>query len=298
MDFRRLQYFLIVAEEGQITKAARRLHMAQPPLSQQLKLLEGELGVKLIERGGSRKIRLTDAGHALRKQAEQILALVDRTVEEVKDIGEGQGGVLSIGVSTSWGTTFLPERIRHFHRLYPGINFQMWDGDTYRIEEYLRSGVIDIGINRKPVDSDTFASFVLPDEPMTAVFASNWDSGGLDDSVSLMELADKPMIIHRRYEVLLEHYRQMGLEPRILCTHSDVRSMLVWASAGLGVAIVNKSLAQWYQKDLIIKEIVEPPLRTRPSAVVWMRKRYLSAAARHFIDILAQENLSSEAPVL
>jgi DNA-binding transcriptional LysR family regulator len=95
MDIRRLQYFLAVAEEGQITKAAKRLHMAQPPLSQQLKLLEAELGVQLIERSDRHNIKLTDAGQALRNRAEQIMTLVDQTVIEIKDSTKGLKETLS-----------------------------------------------------------------------------------------------------------------------------------------------------------------------------------------------------------
>ena len=294
MDIRRLQYFLAVAEEGQITKAAKNLHMAQPPLSQQLKLFETELGVQLVERSGSRKIKLTNAGHVLRSRAEQILGLIDQTEKEVKDVADGLQGTLAVGLAMPWGctlsSTFLLEQILKFHDCYPEVNFQLWEDDFYKIEELLIRGVIEIGITRSPTDLETYSAITLPNEPIAAVFAPKWNTNASIDSVRLADLADMPLIVHRKYEVkLLDFYRQLGLKPRILCTHDDIRSMLSWANVGLGVAIVQKSAASLIPcRNLICKDIVEPPLRTTTVASVWLKNRYLSAAARHFIDIFAE----------
>ncbi|MEN6413981.1 MAG: LysR family transcriptional regulator [Veillonellales bacterium] len=295
MDIRKLQYFLAVAEEGQITRAAKNLHMAQPPLSQQLKLFETELGVQLIERGGSRKIRLTDAGQALRRRAEQILELIDKTEKEVKDVGEGLRGTLSVGLAVPWGITlgasFLLRQICRFHACYPAINFQLWEGDIYRIEDLLSSRVVEIGITKLPTDSETYEAIALPTEPVTAAFAPKWNDGQSTDSISLAALADKPLIIYRSYEErFLGYYQKLGLKPRILCTQDDIRSMLLWAESGLGVAIVQKSAAGLIPgSKLIFKEIIEPALITRTISVIWLKNRYLSAAARHFIDMFTKE---------
>jgi DNA-binding transcriptional LysR family regulator len=290
MDVKKLRYFLVVAEEGQITRAARRLNMAQPPLSQQLKLLESELGMQLIQRF-SRKIELTDAGRILRDRAEQILQLIGKTEKELKDLNEGLQGTLSIGATPSWGATFLPERIRSFHECYPGINFQLREGDTHQIMELINSGVVEIGIARLPADSKTYESISLPNEPLVAAMRrSRQDTGST--SIRLIDLAEKPLLLHRQHEALPEYYRQMGLEPRVLCRYDDVRSMLVWANAGLGIAIVPKSAANLIPGDnLEFREIVEPGFKTGAPAVIWMRNRYLSTAARHFIDMFAKSHL-------
>lgn len=293
MDIKRLQYFLMVAEEGQITRAAERLHMAQPPLSQQLKLLETELGIRLFERGGSKKIKLTEAGHTLRNRAEQILSLVDQAEKELKDVGNGQQGTLSLGITTPWsatlGMTLLPDRIYCFHEQYPDINFQLWEGDLNKIEELLRSGVIEIAIARSPTDMKTYDAISLPDESAAAAFGPGWSpiSAG---QICLADLADKPLIIYRRYEEkLLEYFGELGLKPRIICRHDDIRSMLLLANTGLGVAIVQGSAANLMPgSKLIFKEIIQPPLLIKTTAVIWMRNRYLSAAARHFIDMFAK----------
>lgn len=290
MDIRKLQYFLAVAEEGQITKAAKRLHMAQPPLSQQLKLLETELGITLIERDGGRKIRLTDAGQILRNRAEQILALVNQTVKELKDLTDVDS-TLSVGISSAWDATFLPDRIRRFRELHPEINLKLHGGDSAQIEKLLNSGSIEIAIAQIPCDATTYAAISLPDEPFVAAFPPDADPGVSANFVRLAEIADKPLIIHRKHETLLEYYRRIGLKPNIRCSHDDTRSMLAWAGTGLGVAIVPKSATGLIPDNtLIVKEIVEPGLRTSATAVLWRRNKQFSASARHFLDMFVKSH--------
>lgn len=289
MDIRKLQYFLAVAEEGQITKAAKRLHMAQPPLSQQIKMLESELGLQLIDRNGGRKITLTDAGQALRTRAEQILGLVDQTVIELKDFADKSPETLSIGISTTWDVTFLPDRIRDFRRRHPENRLQLQGNDSNKIEELLTQGIIEIAIARLPADLENCEAISLPDEPFVAAFSPDQSHGIQANYVRLVELTNIPLIIHREHKPLLEYFEQTGLEPKIRCRHSDIRSMLAWAGTGMGIAIVPKSATNLIPGNtLIIKDIIEPALRTSPTAVIWLRDRYLSAPARHFIDMFTR----------
>ena len=257
--------------------------MSQPPLSQQLKLLEYELGVMLVERS-TRKIQLTDTGKILKHRAEQMIGLMETTVKELKDINEGIQGTLSIGTVSSSGATLLPERIRSFHEKYPGINFQIWEGDTYRILDLLNSGVIEIGIIRNPFNSEIFEWICLPNEPMVAASSSlHWDED--QNSISLTELINKPLVVDRRFEkIIVSACQKAGFEPRILCRSDDVRSILLWANTGIGVAIVPKAAVGLIPStNLKYKEINEPSLETK-TAVIWMKNRYLSSASRHFLE--------------
>ncbi|MTK11293.1 MAG: LysR family transcriptional regulator [Clostridiaceae bacterium] len=284
MDIRQLRYFITIAEEGNITKAARRLHIAQPPLSQQLKLLEEELGVKLVERG-SRKIQLTDAGKILRHRAEQVVELVESTVKELKDFNEGLQGTLSVGTVPSSGSTLLPERIYNFHESYPGVTFQIWEGDTYRILDLLNNGVIEIGIVRTPINSEFFEIIYLPDEPMVVATRGDMYWGKEQKSICLKELKDKPLIIDRRFEkMIVDSCEKSGFEPKILCKSDDARSILLWADTGIGVAIVPKAaMGLIPSTNLKYKEINESSLETQ-TAIIWMKNRYLSSAAKHFLE--------------
>jgi len=284
MDIRQLKYFLAIAEEEQITGAAKKLNMAQPPLSHQLKLLEDELGVQLVERG-SRKLQLTEAGQILRNRAEQILELTEATTKELKDLNEGISGTLAIGAVTSSGASLLPGPIKNFHEKYPGINFEIWEGNTYRILEILNSGIIEIGIVRTPFNIENFESICLSKEPMVAAYTSNFSWDNNENSIHLQELINKPLIIYRRFEKLIkECCNNADFQPTLLCKNDDARTTLLWANAGMGIAIVPKSALKLLgSSNLMYKEIKEPSLETQIAAI-WIKGRYLSTAAKHFLE--------------
>lgn len=284
MDIRQLTYFLGIAEEGNITKAAEKLHIAQPHLSNQLKLLEDELGVKLVERH-TRKIQLTSAGELLMYRARQMLELLDRTVKELRDYNEGLQGTLSIGTIASAGDILLPRWIYDFHQKYPGINFQIRECNTHEILELLNNGVIEIGIIRTPLNSEIYESILLPNEPMIAVTNGDLFWKNTQKYISMNELKNKALLVHRRYEKMIsEACYQSGFEPRILGKIDDTRAILLWADTGMGVAIVPKDWVGLISSpNLKYIEIKEPSLITR-TAVVWKKSQYLSAAAKHFLE--------------
>ena len=283
MNIKQLKYFLTIVEEGTILKAAQKLHIAQPPLSQQLKLLEAELGCTLIART-TRKSQITDTGEKLYFRAKQILELIDTTTKEVTDINKGLEGTLSIGTVSSAGATFLPERLSSYHKKYPGINFGIFDEDTYKIIELLGKGIIDIGIIRTPFNLDMFEAITLPSVPMVAV-SNNLKLTENCEILSLAHLTDLPLIVQQRYEkTIIELCLKSGFVPNILCRSNDVRTILLWAAAGMGTAIVPKDcLHLIHSMDLEYKEINEPSLYIG-TAIIWTKDRYLTTAARHFLD--------------
>lgn len=284
MDIRQLNYFLAIAEEENITRAAEKLHIAQPHLSQQLKLIEDELNIKLVERN-TRKIQITDAGKKLQHRAKQMLELMDTTIKELKDFNEGLQGTLSIGTIASSGDILLPQRICSFHKKYPDINFEIRECGTNEILELLKNGVIEIGIIRTPLNSDIFESICLPIEPMVAVTSNELWLEKNKKSIGLSELNNKPLLVHRRYEqTIIGLCERSGFEPRILCKIEDTRSILLLAGTGMGVAIVPKDwIGLIKNSNLKYREIDEPSLNTG-TTIVWMKNQYLSSASRHFLE--------------
>lgn len=291
MDFEDIELgaikrFLTVIEAGSINAAAQRLHIAQPPLSRQMKQLELRLGVKLFERG-KRTVALTEAGSLLQNRATQLLSLLGNTVQEMREIDSGTQGKLCIGTVTSSGATLLPQVVRQFRARYPGVVFQLWEGETKRIIELINEGSVEIGMVRYPFDLAVYDSLKLPNEPLVvAVHRSRrqtWDCRR--QAVELSGLAGKPLMIHRKYEAtILEHCEKAGFTPEIVCMSDDVMSILAWADADIGVAIVPRAAIGLIPSvNLEFLTIVAPRLETT-AAVIWLKSRVLTAAARNFLS--------------
>lgn len=284
MDLRQLKYFLAVAEEGQITKAAKRLNITQPPLSQQLILLEKELGIRLFDRD-KKKLRLTEAGNILQRRATQMMELMKITVNEIQEATDGISGRLTIGTITSSGGSLLPNHIQEFHKCYPKVTFQLHQGETKKILELLNIGVIEIGLVRFPFDYERYNFLILPEESM--VVAAN--AGLLQSdtaSLQLSQLAGQPLLLHQRHvPMITEHCRQSGFDPTILCTSDDITPLLIWANLGLGIAIVPKSAIDLFKGASLEFYAIDPPAIKTTGAVIWSKDRPLSAAATHFIAL-------------
>lgn len=284
MDIKQLSYFIAIVEEGNISAAAKKLHMAQPPLSNQLKLLEEELGVKLIERG-ARKVSLTDVGEILYKRAKHIVELTNATVTEIDDFEKGIQGTLRLGTISSSGTALLNNRIIDFNKKYPQVKFEIHEGNTYELIDMLNSGIIEVGVVRTPFNSQKFGCVYLAPEPMIAVMSKDYDIGQSGNTIHLKDLEKKPLIIYRRFEkMLLSEFQTREIEPNIFCINDDARTTLLWARAGLGVGIVPKSAVSFeFSKNITYKIIMEESLKTKIGAI-WMKERYLSTSAKCFLE--------------
>ncbi|MDP4178403.1 MAG: LysR family transcriptional regulator [Bacillota bacterium] len=284
MDIRQLKYFYTIAEEGQITLAAKKLNMAQPPLSQQLKLLEDELGVKLFERG-ARQVKLTSEGKILMNRAHQILELSNSVVKEINDFSKGLKGTLSIGTVSSSGAVLLNERMSEFHKDHSDIIFEIYEGNTFKLIDLLNKGIIEVGIVRTPFNALNFECKYVKPEPMIAAVPKefNWNSEKAD--ISINELKNKQLIIYRRFEQLIyETCIENGFEPLVFCKNDDARTTLLWANAGLGIAIVPKSVFELAaNNNLSYKEIKSEKLITKIAAI-WVKDRYISPIAIKFIE--------------
>lgn len=288
MDIRQLTYFMVIAEEGQITAAARRLHMAQPPLSQQVKALEEELGVQLLQRE-PRSVSLTDAGEILYRRARQIVTLTDSTRREIADFKNGLRGTLSIGTVSSSGSIILSPALRQFHASHRGIRFEIYDGNTFRVLDMLRKGLIEIGIVRTPFKQEAFDCTLLPEEPMVLAYTTLPDPCPGQGTITVQGLQGLPLILYRRFDQLFHDVCEAhNITPNILCRNDDARTTLLWTETGLGYAVVPASaISPARLTQLQTKAIDEPRLRTQ-LAVITPKHRYLSSIARQFIDALTQ----------
>ncbi|MFC6259720.1 LysR family transcriptional regulator [Levilactobacillus fujinensis] len=283
MNFRQLEYFLAVANAGQITAAAHQLHMAQPPLSYQLKQLEAEMGVTLLNRtvGGT---TLTPAGKLLRDYAQQLLDLRDRADSQVRSLGQGLAGVLSVGViSSSMGAT-PNAKLRTLTRHYPKVQIRLFEDNTYGLIDRLDKHLIDVAIVRTPFTAPGLASKELTTESMAAVVPQKYDhfQGA---TLRVEDLTTVPLIVYRRFEHLFETtFAEKKMVPFIACTCDDARTAVQWANNRMGVAIVPQSVADEVSGiGTVVRPIRYQPWRTTLK-LVWPEQITPSPLLQRFID--------------
>lgn len=296
MDIRQLLYFTTIAEEGSISAAAKKLHLSQPPLSYQMKLLEEELHLPLIERS-ARGIALTEAGRVLYKRAQGILELSELTRKEMLAMASGFTGTLHIGTVSSSGASLLGWRIPAFHQKHPQIGFAIHEGNTFELMEMLESGLIELAIVRTPFHNDQLNCLYLSPEPMIAAGAASFFPAGMPSGqpISLELLGHAPVILYRRFEkILLSLCEQKGITPQVFCIADDARTTLMWAEAGLGVAVVPQSAYRIMpHHNMVYGELSEEGLHTRIAAVC-KKGCSLSWAAQQFLEIFAQHPPSAQ----
>ena len=241
MDFKQLTYFVNTVQEGNISKAAEKLNISQPPLSTKLKELENELGVILFERG-SRKIELTQAGRIFYARATSILEQMAIAKKELEDYNSGKIGTLRLGIISSIGSTLINEWLISFHQAYPEIRFNIFEGNTYEQLERLRNNLIEAAIVRTPFSAADLECTTLRQEKVYAVGHVHYFEDLPNPFVSLTEICTKPLILYRRWEKILKKIaHESSLTPFIFCMNDDARTTASMANSGLGIGIIPES---------------------------------------------------------
>lgn len=286
MDIKSLRYFLAVTEEGNITKAAKRLCIAQPSLSRQLQLLEEELGVVLFERG-KRRIQLTEEGYYLKRQAEEILALVEKTRSQLGQMGNSLCGQVSIGVVETCGGSILPDLAEGFHSQYPDVSFQIWSGNGDEVTDKLNRSLVDMAILREPFYIEQCESIFLRQEPWVAVMSRDHPLAGGADEIELSALGQEPLMISVRpslQDEILNWFNEISEERKIFCYYNSVASVIPMVEHGTGIAISPESVKSFTSgRNLVYKKIIHPQ---HDSRLYLVRRRYQlpPAAAGAFWD--------------
>ncbi|GGF32442.1 transcriptional regulator CatR [Aliidongia dinghuensis] len=249
MEARHLRYFVAVAEELSFSRAAERLNIAQPPLSQQIKHLEAEIGQQLLERG-TRPLRLTEAGRFFQRQALEILAKMEDAVAGTRRIGRGETGWLGIGYIGSAINTLLPPVLRRFGVEYPGVHVSTFEMHFEEQAAALQNRQIHIGFARSSNGADLFVEDLLYEERVVAAVPSTHPFAGRS-RISLAELAGEPVVLcssraPRGVDAgcLLAIFRSAGIEPNIALEAMNMESALGLVRAGLGVTLASHGYAQ------------------------------------------------------
>jgi len=295
MELRHLRYFVAVAEEQHVTRAAERLGMQQPPLSQQIQALEAELDVQLFRRK-PRGVELTQAGEALFQDARAILARVEHAVAATKRAARGEQGRIAIGFTSSVPFhPFMPRIIRSFREAFPLISLALEEGGTSELVDGLRQERIDAAFIRSPV-ADPLGLEVRPllDEEMVAALPANHALA--QDStkpLSLSALAAETFILYRRpsgpglHDAILAGCHRAGFSPRVGQEAPRMLSTLNLVAAGLGVSIVPASMQALHMDGVAFSALKDRPALRAPLTFAH-RRNERSPVVQRFISLVGQ----------
>ena len=283
MELKQLEYFRAIADTGSINEAAKRLHMSQPPLSYQVKQLEEELGVQLLER--TRKgVSLTEAGELLYARAENILQYAQSASIEVANTGKSR--VLRIGMTPTSVTIMMPYLSR-FSKAFPDVRFEVRDGSTFTLSSLLADGIIEVSAMRTPVKLDGMESYPMLHDHMVAASACPLPQTQ-NGAILLQHLTQLPLILYRRYEsFILDAFHAQGLSPQVFCVCDDARDALLWVKNGLATAIFPNSMQELCD-GLHLYDIDDPSLNT-DILLAWQKNRRPSQTLREFLRICQKE---------
>lgn len=246
VEIRHLRYFIAVAQEANFSRAAEKLHISQPPLSQQIQKLEEDLGVHLIERG-TRPVRLTEAGKFFYQQAQGLVDQFDQFLDKTQKMAQGEEGAITVAFVSSSTYELMPRILRSFRKLYPGVSLNLIEKNTPQQLESLRNKQINVGIGRPfPEDTEIASDWILDESVVVAVPSEH--SWANKSSVSLTALASEDMInFYWSHEpsfgtFVMTTCRQAGFEPRVVQRTGELQTALGLVSAGIGVALLPASV--------------------------------------------------------
>lgn len=288
MELRTLKYFLTVAEELNITHAAKKLNISQPPLSRQLYQLEDELGVSLFIRG-KKRIQLTEEGKFLAQQARNILKMAEQTTEQLIQIQQQTvKGKLSIGVTETCSASVLPAILPDFSTLYPQISFDIWCGNSNDICRRIENGMLDMGIVRKPVDLNNFEALYLKTEHWIAI-VSKKHKLGQETAITMTQLGSEPLFIPSR-RPLQDHIRSWFPAPlrdcHILGLYNQLASIIPLIIENMGIAIGPESVAEYTDDRLLSYLKITEPEQSTDLYMICASNRLLPVNARAFWDFI------------
>ncbi|HCW0535040.1 LysR family transcriptional regulator [Pseudomonas aeruginosa] len=297
MELRHLRYFIAVAEELHFGRAAERLGISQPPLSQQIQALEEEIGARLFERT-NRRVELTDAGRLFLDESRQVLAQVDKAVLLARRAHLGELGELKIGFTSSAPfTSTIPSSIHAFRKAYPDVHLDLQEMSSRQVLKALLEESLQVGVIRPLALPDAVHWVELFREPLVAVLRADHPlAAGSEDGLAIAALAEEPFVFFPRsygtglYDQVIALTRQAGFSPRIAQEASEAMTIIGLVSAGLGVSILSASFRRTRVDGVVYRTLSDPEATT----AVWLVRRQNegSPLALSFIDLVTREAAS------
>lgn len=283
MELKQLEYFRAIVDAGTISGAARELHMTQPPLSYQMKMLESELQVPLFLRG-TKRIILTEAGKTLYEQAGNLLMLTDLTKREV--IKSSQAATLHIGMTPST-VSMMSDYLLRFARKYPQVHFDVHEGSTFTLKDQLENRMIDLTTLRTPIALNGCETRSLAKESLLAMAVPEYPLLKGRSSIRLQELSEQPLILSHRYrKYMLTAFERAGLVCDIYFACEDARTAMTMAEKGLGIAILPASMLEL--SDRLKSCTISNTDLTTEILLAW-RKGRLPAEIQDFLNLWEED---------
>jgi DNA-binding transcriptional LysR family regulator len=289
MELRHLRYFIAVAEELNFTRAAEKLHMAQPPLSQQIQQLEAELGFQLFRRT-KRTVVLTEAGQVFFEESQTILLQVDRAIQLGKQTSRGELGQLTVGFVSSSAHNVVPAILQAFRTRFPAVKLELRELTTNEQLQRLREGRIDIGFVRPPIEEDGINSEIVFREPLIVALPEThpWADRAV---VELRELSAEPFILFPRslapglYDPIVSLCQQAGFSPIAGQEAIQMQTIISLVAASMGVAIVPASMQNFQRKGVVYKSLPESTCMVA-IALIW--RNAPTQAVQRFLEVARQ----------
>ncbi len=298
MELRHLRYFVTLAEELHFGRAAERLHIAQPPLSQQIRQLERELGFELFHRT-KRSVQLTEAGQVFLSEVQQILKQLQQAIQAGRQTSRGEIGQLVVGFVSSAAYNILPTLLRTFRSSVPGVRLELHELTTDQQLEWLREGRMDVGFLRPPIEENTFSWETIFQEPLMVALPETHLLANQSD-VCLRSLADELFILFPRilapglYDLIISLCQQAGFSPSVAQEAIQMQTIVSLVAAQMGVAIVPASLQNLQRTGVVYKNIQEPSSKVAiikdvgvAIAMIW-RRNETSPTVHGFLEIVRQ----------
>lgn len=287
MELRQLRYFVAVAEELHFTRAAARLNVAQPPLSQQIRQLEGELQTALLRRN-SRHVELTAAGQAFLEEARRTLAQADRAVHAARVAGRGPAGHLDLGFVDSSLHGYLPEVLRDYRRRYPDVQVALRELTSGAQAEAIQRGDLQVGLLRPTQAGPLLELEELGRERLVVALPADHELRG-HRSIPLVALEGQPFVLFPRalapelHDHITSLCQQAGFAPTIAEEAGEGHTIIGLVAAGLGISLVPETLSRWGRHHVAYRPLVEP--RASVAMCLGWRRGDHAAVVESFLEV-------------
>ncbi|MCX2825059.1 LysR family transcriptional regulator [Bacillus pseudomycoides] len=288
IELRQLEYFVAVSNELHFTKAAEKLNISQPSLSQQIRALEHEIGMPLFDRIG-KKISLTEAGRILLSHSKKVFHEVEQAYAAIQDLNGLQQGKLTIGALLTTVNYLLPPAILNFNELYPNIELSVLGLRTGEIREKLLQNELDIGITFLPVQDKEIISIPLYQNELTLVVPTNHELTQ-HTTVTMGVLQKYPIILLPKNffltQLIRSHCQNFNFTPKPILEISTMESLIHMVSKGMGITVLPKPYIDFLQSNSIQAIKIKNPTATIEIGIIYRKDKYMCAATRMFIEQL------------